>query len=279
MSKYFQYAAIYQTTLIRSWPAQAIVDPVKIEFFSGPRVFRVPVQTAMVLAEGNASAFSQSMDLLLKANKYIVITVRTEDKNPFTAKKFCEDNLDGIITNFSLLYDPGLFAQQVYRGWLLEEKKGVMEAWVQIKKPFDIRSDIGKTIQDMRDKQSNDTDVNKRYKLMSHFFVKSLPISPSEEKFLYLWTMLEIFPMKDTTNIKPLCHYVANIVGRDSEVVKEQLGIGKLFGARSNLVHDGELTIPISELGEIMGKLELICIEVLRYMNDLEYSDSLEKYF
>jgi len=279
MSKYFQYAAIYQTTLIRSWPAQAIVDPVKIEFFSGPRVFRVPVQTAMVLAEGNESAFSQSMDLLLKANKYIVITVRTEDKNPFTAKKFCEDNLDGTITNFSLLYDPGLFAQQVYRGWLLEEKKGVMEAWVRIKKPFDIRSDIGKTIQDMRDKRSIDTDVNKRYKLMSHFFVKSLPIPPSEEKFLYLWTMLEIFPMKDTTDIKPLCHYVANIVGRDSEVVKEQLGIGKLFGARSNLVHYGELTIPISELGEIMGKLESICIEVLRRMNDLEYSGSLEKYF
>ena len=78
---------------------------------------------------------------------------------------------------------------------------------------------------------------------MSRFFAKSLAYAPSEEKLLFLWTVLEIYPMTNTTDIRPISELLGKILGRTSEIVKEKLGIGRLFGVRSDLVHNGRLAI------------------------------------
>lgn len=138
------------------------------------------------------------------------------------------------------------------------------------------------------------SDISARFSLMSKFFSKSLSYSMSEEKFLLLWTILEIYPMKSTSNIKPISECLSIILNLDADDVKEKLGIGKLYGLRSSLVHDGIFRVDMELIdeqydnendlrfyhhtSEILGKLESIVHEVLRYMCGLSYSGSLDEY-
>lgn len=116
----------------------------------------------------------------------------------------------------------------------------------------------------------------------------------SEERFLLLWTILEVFPMKNTSNIRPISEYLSKILNIDANTLKEKLEIGKLYGLRSSLVHDGIFRIDLeviegfyddaSNLGhyhyksEVLGKLECIVHEILRHMCGLPYSGLLDKY-
>lgn len=277
MSSYFKFTAVFQTALIKTAPAKVVYDPVKIEFFNEPRILDVPVQMNRVMVQGQDAPITQGAKFSLTNGPFISITVRTGESDPFKAKQFCEDHLDSAIAHLSVLYDSGLFEHQVYRGWLLEEKKAIMEAWIQVKKPVSINNDLGEALLGMSTALAKDPDLHGRYLLMARFLSKSLLVPPSEEKFLYLWTVLEIFPMRDTTDIKPISTYLGDITGKDPVLIKERLGIGRLFGARSNLVHNGRLDIPIKDFGETLSCLETVCLEVLRSMCGLPYSGALDK--
>ena len=278
MSSHFKFSAIFQTGLVNSPPAKVVSDPVKIEFFNGPRVLDVPIQMSRVMVQGQQAPIAQSAKLSLTNGPFISITVRTNETDSCRAKQFCEDHLDTTITNLSIVCDPGLFSHQVYRGWLIEEKKAIMEAWIQVKPAFPIPKDLAETLSDISAALIKNKELAERYTLMSRFLAKALLVQPSEEKFLFLWTILEIFPMKDTTDIKPISTYLSHVMNKDPSLIKERLGIGKLFGARSKLVHNGRLGIPIQELGVTLSRLETICLEVLRSMCDLSYSGALDKY-
>jgi hypothetical protein len=86
MGSYFKFSAIYQTTLIKDAPLKVVSDPIKIEFFKGPRVMEIPIQVSRVIPIGHHQ-IAQNGKLTLNNGPFISITVRTDDSNPFTAKK------------------------------------------------------------------------------------------------------------------------------------------------------------------------------------------------
>ena len=130
---------------------------------------------------------------------------------------------------------------------------------------------------------------------MARFLAKSLSYDISEEKFILLWTALEVYPMKNTTNIEPIVLFLSRILQRDITIVKSQLEIGKLYGVRCALVHDGSFNIDTETVNmaydksadryyehsqsRSVAKLEYIVREIMRNMCGLEYSGSLEPYF
>jgi hypothetical protein len=129
---------------------------------------------------------------------------------------------------------------------------------------------------------------------MARFFSKALTYNLGEEKFILLWTALEVFPMKNTTNIAPISICLGNILDRNPDWVKDQLGIVHLYGARCALVHHGQFQIneinsftrydPINEQvykyqeSDTIARLEYIVREIIRYMCGLPYSGSLDQY-
>jgi hypothetical protein len=279
MSGYFKYIAIFQTELIqRPAISKLIADPVKVEFFTGPQVLNIPVQMSRVMVQGQNSPITQSAKLSINEGRYVSITVRTKDSNPYSAKQFCEAHLDTAIAGLSLLCDPGIFAHQVYRGWVLEEQKAILEAWIQIKPPVVVSSEVSQALENILSKLPEDKDLKERFSLMSRFLAKELLVPPSEEKFLYLWTILEIFPMKGTSDIRPISVYLAKITGYEEQEVKAKLQIGRLCRSRGKLVHDGKLDFSYEELGSTITKLEEICLTVMRSMCGLPYSGVLDKY-
>jgi hypothetical protein len=187
--------------------------------------------------------------------------------------------LDTTIAYMASVYDYALFAQQIYRGQLLEDNEQIMEGMLLVKNPVSITADLSGALTNMRSALIQNQNIHDRYSLMARFFAKSLLIKPSEEKFLYLWTILEIYPMANTSNIKPISQHLGQLMSKEPELVKERLGIGRLFDIRSKIVHDGLLAIPGKDEGETFMRLQAICVEILRSMSGLNYSGSLDQYF
>jgi hypothetical protein len=277
----FKYLTIFRSSLIQGTPLKVISDRVKIEMIREARSYRVPFQQSSILPEGAGGLIAKDKFLTLEeGTAHIVLTAMTGEDNPVIGRMECEDELDRMITTLSLVYKPEIFGDLVYRGWQLEEKKGVMEAWVKLSPPVTVSEKcISDKITEIKQNQAKDPDLLQRLKLMSRFYSKSLSLHPSEEKYILLWTILEVYPMKDTTNIRPIIKLLATITGYQIEKVREKLGIGRLYGIRCDLVHKGKLTMTIQEMGELFTKLENIVTEVLRYASGLPYIQSLEKYF
>jgi len=280
LSEFFKFLTIFKTNLIQEAPRKLICDPVKIEIFKEARSYKVPFQLSAVFPKGENHLILRDAPLVLsKECHHIALTARTKETDPMRVRKICEDETDRIITILSIIYEPEIFSELIYRGWLLEEKKPIMEAWIKFAEKISVD---GKVLSDklmvIKKKQSSDADILKRFKLMSQFYSKSLRLKPNEEKFILLWTILEIFPMKDATNIKPISEHLATITGQQPERVKEKLDIGRLYGLRCDLVHNGRLNIGIEEMGEVFSRLENIIFEILRSMSGLSYGRSLDKY-
>lgn len=158
------------------------------------------------------------------------------------------------------------------------EKTGIMEAWVKITEPVILEEKALSTeLSKIMKKQSEDIETLNRFSLMSRFYSKALSEKPSEEKFILLWTILEIFPMKDTTDIKPISEYLTLVTGKQPDMIKKKLDIGHLYGSRCNLVHHGKFDIELKDMGEVFTRLENIIHEILRHMIGLNYSGSLDK--
>lgn len=282
LSSFFKYAKIFKTNLNKGAPIKVISDPVAVEVFKESRVYTIPMSKASIYPSWKNAELMNDTSMVLnkdEENYYISIIARTKESNPVIAKRFCEYEIDKIIVMLSVIYTPDLFENLIYNGWLLENDKGIGDMWVKMVNMIDVNGDnISKQFSSITKFQKEDPDLLKRFTLMSRFFYKSLLEKPGEEKFLWLWTIMEVYPMKDTTNIKPISELIANLTGHTSEYVKEKLSIGKLFGIRSNLVHNGYFDIDIKELGETITKLENIVTEILRYMCGYKYSGALDTY-
>lgn len=280
MGGFFKFLKIYETNLFQEPSLEIISDPVKIEILREAHSYKIPLQMSRMLPAGENHLITKDSKLTLNVGQcHIVFTARSKEKNPVKALKICEDEIDRLITILSTLYTPGIFDFLVYSGPLLEDKP-VFRQWVQFHEKILLDSEwLSDELSNIKRGQSTDPDKLDRFKLMSRFYSKSLSYDPSEEKFISLWTILEIYPMKDTSDIRPISDHLAEITDRRAEEVKNKLGIGRLYGHRCDLVHDGKLNLTIEEMGDIITKLENIVHEILRNMSGLPYNGSLDKYF
>jgi hypothetical protein len=114
---------------------------------------------------------------------------------------------------------------------------------------------------------------------MSRLYIRQAGWPPSEEKFLWLWMMLEVHPMRNTTDIRPLVQFFADRLGRPEAETKSRLELGKLFGVRSDLVHNGTFPSDHKTVGQLLNKLEKCCVEAIRALLGYPYEGALDQYF
>lgn len=279
MSGFFKLLAVYRTHTLSGPHFRIISDPVTIESFDGPRVYQVPQQLTRVHPIGKAHEMAVVGELQLQAGeRYIALTARSKAIAPENIPPI-EDAIDRIVAHISVSLQPHIFFEQVYRGPVWESSG---KGWVSMGvRPGDVISPEGSEVQRLIDSMNQslvaDPEMARRYNLMARFYSRSLQFDPSEEKFLLLWTALEIYPMCGTSNISPLIKHLSTIAGQTYDAVKNRLGVGRLYGIRSKLVHDGML--PQEERHLLFKRLELIVHAVMRSMCGLEYDRSLDGYF
>ncbi len=274
MSK-FAFAAIYKTYLIRE-EFSVQDDNLSWEVIKGPKSFKIPVQGASAFPKGYETVIMGSDEFVLNdLDFYLVIKAETDEENPFKARIECENLINKGIAIVSASEGSEFFVDRVYYGWIYENKNIIAGGWVKM---------VDKTLEEkslIEALKRFDVDLGEeeRFELVAKFYSKSLEYKPSEEKYILLWTAMEIFPMENTSHIQPLIDFLSGLLSRPSPLVKEKLDLGKLYGYRTKLIHDGKFDIPPEIKGDVFTKVENIVIEIIRSMIGLPYSGSLEKYF
>jgi hypothetical protein len=278
MTGFYRYAVVFKTTILNNTNDTIIIDPVRIEFFEGERVYKIPYQQARILPVSENSKISKDVSIKLESGKYIEFIARTKENIPHLAQEICEHEIEKVISMISLVYTSDIFDTLIFKGWLLEEK-GIMPAWIKFANKLSINgTEFDKQLTSITKIKLSNREINERFTLISKFYTRALLYEPGEEKFLFLWTILEIFPMKNTSNIKPISEYLSKITKISSSEVQTRLGIGRTFGTRSDLVHNGKFEIDIKDKGDFFAKIEDIVRVVLRELVGLPYNHELDKY-
>lgn len=279
MSGYFKFAAIYRARTLSGPDFKIIVDPVTIESFQGSRSFLIPKQISRLHVAGENDQVATTETLSLpESERFFSLTARSKEITPSDIITL-EDQLDRVVTHLSISVQPHLFFEQIYRGPIFDNQ----EKWwasMHIRPGARTQVDeerIHELLMSSNNILRNNPELDRRYTLMSRFYARSIQFDPSEEKFLLLWTCLEIFPMCNTSKIAPLVSHLSNIVSKPTDEVKKQLKLGLLNGIRSKLVHDGALKTDDRHL--LFMQLELIVHAILRSMCHLPYDNSLDQYF
>jgi hypothetical protein len=128
-------------------------------------------------------------------------------------------------------------------------------------------------------RQLGDTASLGRLRLMGRHLAKAMESDPNEDRFLSLWTMLEVWPMAGTSNIQPLRDRLADHLGRDPGETKEKLQLGRLVDLRGKLLHDGEMGLSNEQMNQTLARLQDICVECMRALSGLPYAGALDKFF
>lgn len=278
MSSYFEFVAVYHCTSVLAQKEKFVVDPVKLTFFEGPRSFDVALDKTVVTSQSGVVEF-QSEQIRLPESRYFSLTARTKISHPNDAREFCERAVDRAVMNLSLVLDSSIFANPVYRGWVVSKERSIQESWVRRVDPSYMKKESEQLWADIQKAQASSPDLAGKIDLMAKYFSKAIACPPSEEKFLYFWTVLEIWPMSATSDIRPISDTLGKFTSREPVLVKEKLKLGQLVSCRSKIVHDGVFPLAIGEKGDIFLLLELICTEVIRAASGLAYSGNLDRYF
>ncbi len=295
--KPLSFVAIFRTNFVADETASFVLHPVRVAVFKGIKIYKIPKQIAYRFPKNEERTVSVGEVLELPEGHYIEIKVRTKIEGVDEARSFCEAEVDRIISMLTSVFNIHLFDIPIYRGWLLDNDYGVIGGWTQIvdEPKFRVNSkDVEKTLLQMHRYLKNSDDWFNRFTIMSRFLSKALGYIDGEEKFLLLWTALEVFPMKDTSNIEAIGTCLGEILDADVRLVKDKLEIGKLCGIRCSLVHDGKFNVektkkvtfdaPEQERryeyseSDTFARLEYIVREIMRYMCGLPYSGSLDQY-
>lgn len=81
-------------------------------------------------------------------------------------------------------------------------------------------------------------NVSNKVKLSLTWFNKTLN-ARSYDRFLFCWIALEILTMKNESDVKTLKRILGKAYSLDNSQVEPTFGVGKLYGLRSKIVHEG----------------------------------------
>jgi len=82
------------------------------------------------------------------------------------------------------------------------------------------------------------------------------------DAFLKCWFAFETLAMPDTTDIRPLQEMMAEIYGIPVDEGAARFRLGRLYGRRGRIVHDGDLR-PVD--ARLQRYVEAVFVDVLRH--------------
>jgi hypothetical protein len=283
MTDYYYHLAVYRTSLIENVPLQFVIDPIKVDIFNEDRQYKVLKWNNIVpVGTGQDQPASAVMPLVLPkdpTNTYahIALYARLEGHPDLRTEEFVTE-IEKAVTLLSLLALPAMFRNRIYMGVLLADSGCIVDDFVRFENRVTISPDTKDAIICIQKTALADQESIDRFNIMSRFYARSLLEKPNEEKFLWLWTVLEVYPMRDSSNIQPLVDCLARILNLSSIDAKNKLGLGRLYGTRCNLIHNGRFDIPPHDLGTFFDQLENTVLTVLRDFVGLPYNGSLDKF-
>ena len=104
-----------------------------------------------------------------------------------------------------------------------------------------------------------DEPIQERIRLSLRWFISAL-YDGGVDAYLKYWIAIETLAMPDTTNIGDIKKIISKAYSLSLNEVEEKFKIGRIFGLRGRIIHDGEI-IPIH--GHLLKYIEALYVDIL----------------
>lgn len=288
------YAVIYLANVLPPPKTNYIISEpdLKVNFETGPIEFsyQIPVknlQPPMAIGQllGIRMRLPEGCYLIAKVEKEVEMT----DIVGF--EQFARLRLAEVMGSIDLIY-PGLIDQKIYEGTVdIPNPKYRTISWSS-EKPIEL---IAQPVIDHEDIKTNICccmskldklclENRERYRLASRWFRRGYDATNLIDKFLFWFIVLEIYPTMGKTKVPDITSEFIkkNIYHNiDKYEIKKRIKIGKIYGKRNKIVHDGKSFIESGERQEFLNYLDIlqaIDITCLRILAGLSPGHELDKY-
>jgi hypothetical protein len=272
---YKQFVALYRCEVVTSLPFVCKCGDVKVELFRERRRYAPSKYHNLVVAAVKEAEYCSPAPpplALDTRNQHLILTWRTRLERG-AAQARAEHSIDKVVATLSAIISPDLFRTLLFRGWLQGPSERDLGILCKVVAPIEVSGkDIARDFGAATAALARNPALRERFALMSRFVAKGLAEAPDEEAFVWLWTALEVFPMIDTTDIRPIAEFLGPYIGESAAVAKEKIKVGWLFGMRSRLVHDGRLPLEMEAKFSALANLERLVHAVLRHAAGLPYN-------
>jgi len=280
----FTYVALFKTPTYDGEQFSHVLKPAKIDFFKDSREFRFLQQLTRVATSPRKGEMQLIKDIVVKTAPdefHIAIWVQVSQvDSKIGGTSYEADSLiDYTIAKLSAAFRDEMFCNLVYRGPIVDGT-AIAQLHMAIA-PSMVELTAAKTaqaIEVINAHLSKNRESSLRLHLASKFMARAILLDGAEETFLLHWTILEIYPMRNTTHIQPLKEWIAKRTGRPIPEIESKLGIGRLYGHRCDLVHNGIFIEGPQrhKIGDIVLQLSR---ESIRDLCGQPYSGDLERLF
>jgi hypothetical protein len=174
MPDFDRFMRLYWTDLVTS-PSKLIVDPVRVEFFKGPRIYKVFMRVSPpVVRTEVATTIAAQQEMHIPGDRYYVELIARKEE-AFGGRQYCEDHIDRVVTQLSACLSPALFAQEIWSGWLSDSGKLFSDMWL-MRQPevIFVPNEVQKEMLDFQKAVAGDPDKNARFTLMSKLFTRGV---------------------------------------------------------------------------------------------------------
>ena len=285
MSDYVPYVAIYRGSCVPPKSNQVVgMGNASLRVVSGPFSFThtIPIRS---FNQGQSRVTLGVNKVNVPEGSYVIIesrhTLGEDSERGQIALKVAE--IAGLVT----LRFPQVLDEKIYEGWVNTERSALLWGEGPLRLAVssavtasDLVEDIGV---DYRAIQQLEMKRRERFQLASRWFRRGHESVNLVDRFLFWWTVLEIYPGKGDTNI------VRNVeqVLRDRICshlspgdFRKKLGIGRIYGERSRIVHEGRAFVAFddSNFGERLETLGAVATICLRSLAGLPPGDELRRY-
>ena len=136
---------------------------------------------------------------------------------------------------------------------------------------------------DMSFTQQLSPEKRTRFQLASRWYRRGCEAMNLADKFLFWWTVLEIFPGQGTTNIvRSITQVLSDQVCSQlsPQEVGDKLRIGRIYGERKRIVHEGRAFVAFDDqqFQELLKRLQAIAAVCLRLLCGLAPSEDLQEF-
>lgn len=275
-----KFIYIYESDIVATG-INFCLDDVKIETFNDERIFSFVTNIQRVTLVGKQATLSQTTQLVTKTDHTtILLTARTKEANIIDARNECTEALDRVVTLLGNIYHPNIFDKKLYAGW------DSTDASILIAETEVFRTDKIQTIDKgvVINTYNCLDEIGGSYNKMAKLYSQAASMPTSEDKFVKLWTILEIYPMQtkpgERLELDRLYNLLIDITGISKYKINKKLKIyHEVYDKyRCEIVHTGSTGFSEIELKDTIAKLELIVSVVLRSLMGLEYNNELEEY-
>jgi hypothetical protein len=262
--------------LNREYFSMYLADDVGVLMREGPReiqYFNVP-RFGIQDEEYVHMKFKVDKVYLEKEFLYIILEVRRDFAIPGELRK-AQETCSELFAILALLYGPGILEKRVFEGFKFTPEQKKYEAPYSLLYETQIAEKDFMTYFPLTFKNLQSHGEKAKTEIALRWYHKGLDTDQQVDQFLNFWVSLEALTMS-TTDIKEIPITLKKFLScTDENLIKEKLKIGRIYGCRCDIVHNGITDFNL----EYLAMLRNIIEEILRYKLGLPIKGDLEKYF